>query len=570
MKNLHVLVKNIDISTQHHYYHHPIPLKNSKISRGIYEILYYIFALCLGKIKGVAMQKIRPSVTPQDVVCAEVAAPPTTLVVFGASGDLVRRKLLVSLFQIFKRGLLSEQFYLLGAGRKELSDEKFRQIAQQAIQESCGSVSVKQLESFIDKFYYISGDYSNASFYSNIKIKLDELDKKHRVDGGVLFYLAVPPFLYSTIAEHLGKAGLSCSDEAGSGRQVRLIVEKPFGRDLQSAVELNRIIHRCFDESQVYRIDHYLGKETVQNILMFRFANTIFEPVWNRNFVDHIQITIAESIGVEHRGGYYDRAGAIRDMFQNHMLQMLALVAMEPPTSFEADHIRDEKVKLLSSIRPLKPDELDSFFVRGQYGPGSINGRAVVGYRAEPGINPQSKTDTFVAAKLFIDNWRWKGVPFYLRTGKRLASKDTEIAITFKKVPHSMFLSAGLGDMPENVLVLQIQPEEGISLSFQAKRPGSKICMGTLNMNFSYQDVFGVTMPEAYQRLLLDCMLGDQTLFTRYDGVETAWQLLTPVIESWQNRDCSPYEYAAGSDSFAAADNLIESDGRKWRKLTGI
>ncbi len=513
------------------------------------------------------MQNIWPSLADQDIVCAETVAPPTGLVVFGASGDLTRRKLLVSLAQVFKRGLLDERFYLLGVGRKKLISKQFRQSAQQAVQENSSSISAKGLKSFVDKLYYISGDYSSASFYDNIKIKLAELDKKHKVDGSRIFYLAVPPFLYSTIVERLGSSGLSCPGEPASRKQVRLVVEKPFGRDLQSAVELNKVIHRCFNESQVYRIDHYLGKETVQNILMFRFANAIFEPIWNRNYIDHVQITIAESIGVGHRASYYDKAGALRDMFQNHMLQMLALVAIEPPTSFEADHIRDEKVKLLRSIRPFKLDGLDSFIVRGQYGPGSISGKKVVGYRAEPGIKPQSKTETFVAAKLFMDNWRWKDVPFYLRTGKRLARKDTEIAITFKKVPHSMFVSADLGDMPPNVLVLQIQPEEGIALSFQAKRPGSKICMSTLDMNFNYQTVFGVRMPQAYQRLLLDCMVGDQTLFTRYDSVEIAWQLLTPVLEAWQNDDAAPYEYAAGSDGFVKADSLIESDGRKWRKL---
>jgi glucose-6-phosphate 1-dehydrogenase len=513
------------------------------------------------------MQNIWPSLADQDIICAETVAPPTRLVVFGASGDLASRKLLPSLMQISQRELLDDRFFLLGVGRKKLSDEQFRQIAKQAIKENFSSISAKELKSFTGKLYYISGDYSDALFYDNIKIKLVELDKKHKVDGSIIFYLAVPPFLYSTIVERLGSSGLSCVGESVSKQTVRLVVEKPFGRDLQSAVELNQIIHRCFNESQVYRIDHYLGKETVQNILMFRFANAIFEPIWNRNYIDHVQITIAESIGVEHRGSYYDKAGALRDMFQNHMLQMLALVAIEPPTSFEADHIRDEKVKLLRSIRPFKLAELDSFIVRGQYGPGSINGKKVSAYRAESGISAKSKTETFVAAKLFMDNWRWKGVPFYLRTGKRFARKDTGIAITFKKVPHSMFVSAGLADMPSNVLILRIQPEEGISLSFQAKRPGSKICMSTLDMNFNYQSVFGIEMPEAYQRLLLDCMVGDQTLFMRYDSVEIAWQLLTPVLETWQNDEASPYEYAAGSDSFAEADSLIESDGREWRKL---
>ncbi|MFQ6035921.1 MAG: glucose-6-phosphate dehydrogenase, partial [Sedimentisphaerales bacterium] len=516
------------------------------------------------------MQEIQPSVAQQDIVCAEVAAPPNAIVVFGASGDLTRRKLLASIFQIFTQDLLDKRFYLLGCGRKKFSDENFREVAQQVIRENISYVSAKDLNAFAEKLYYIDGDYSDAAFYKRIKARLAELDKKHKVYDSLLFYLAVPPFLYTTIVEHLGLAGLACPKKLGTKKQIKLIVEKPFGRDLKSAVELNNSISHCFDESQIYRIDHYLGKETVQNILMFRFANSIFEPVWNRNYIDHVQITIAETLGVEHRASYYDKSGALRDIFQNHMLQMLALVAMEPPASFEADHIRDEKVKLLRTIRPFKPSDINNLFVRGQYGPGQINGKEVAGYRSESDVNPESKTETFVAAKLFIDNWRWKDVPFYLRTGKRLAKKDTEIAITFKKVPHSMFVSAGLSNLPPNVLVLQIQPEEGISMSFQAKRPGSKICMSTLNMNFNYKSVFLVDMPEAYQRLLLDCMAGDQTLFARYDGVEIAWKLLAPVLEAWEKEDSVPYIYSAGCESFAEADELIESDGRKWRKLGGL
>ena len=515
------------------------------------------------------MREIQPSISSQRIVCEDVSAPPCALVVFGASGDLTRRKLLVSLFEVFKRGLLNERFYLLGISRKKLTDEQFRQMAQQAIQEDLGDANAKAAAPFVKKLYYLNGDYSDASFYDNIRSKLAELDKEHKVDGAVIFYLAVPPFLYGTIVERLCSAGLSSRNEPDSKR-FRLVVEKPFGFSLQSAVELNNKIRGCFDESQIYRIDHYLGKETVQNILIFRFANTIFEPVWSRNYIDSVQITIAETVGVEHRASYYDKAGALRDIFQNHMLQMLALVAMEPPTSFEADHVRDEKVKLLRSIRPFNMNELDNFIVRGQYGPGSINGQKVVGYREEPGVNPESRTETFVAAKVFIDNWRWKDVPFYLRTGKRLAGKNTEIAITFKQVPHSMFISAGLADMPSNVLALQLQPQEGISLGFQAKQPGSKICIGTLDMSFSYQGVFGVSLPEAYQRLLLDCMVGDQTLFTRQDGVEVAWRLLTPVLEAWQNDDAAPYEYPAGSSSFLQADSLIESDGRQWRELVDL
>jgi len=506
--------------------------------------------------------KIQPSVAQQDILCAETPAPPCAVVVFGASGDLTRRKLLSSIFQIFTQDLLSEKFYLLGCGRTGLSDEGFRQIAISAIRESVKDVSSKYLNSFVEKLYYIDGDYADAAFYERIKTRLSELDKKHRVENNLIFYLAVPPFLYTTVVNHLGSAGLA-------GRHVKLIVEKPFGRDFKSATELNGNISRYFNESQIYRIDHYLGKETVQNILMFRFANTIFEPVWNRNYIDSVQITIAETLGVEHRGSFYDKTGALRDIFQNHMLQILSLITLELLASFEADHIRDEKAKLLRSIRPFKPGELEGVLVRGQYGPGRINGKEVPGYRSEHGIDPQSRTETFVAAKLFIDNWRWKGVPFYLRTGKRLAKKDTEIVVTFKKVPHSMFVSVDLDDLPPNVLMFQIQPEEGISLSFQAKRPGSKMCMGTLNMNFCYKDVFGVSVPEAYQRLLLDCMLGDQTLFTRYDAVEIAWKLLTPVLEAWEKEDSMPHIYPAGSDSFAAADKLIEADDRKWRKLGG-
>ncbi len=513
------------------------------------------------------MREVGLSISRQDIICVETAAGPSGLVVFGASGDLVRRMLLISLFRLYKHGLLSEQFYLLGTGRTKLSDEQFRQDAQQAIQQKSPGVPSKELEPFTNRLYYITGDYGDISLYVEIAPKIAELNKKHHVDGSLVFYLSVPPFLYGTIVEQLGLAGLSCPAKAGLKSNRKLVVEKPFGRDLQSALDLSDKIHQCFDESQVYRIDHYLGKETVQNILMFRFANAIFEPIWNRNYIDHVQITIAESVGVEHRVSYYDKSGALRDMFQNHMLQMLTLAAMEPPASFEADSIRDEKVKLLRSIRPFREGELDRTVVRGQYCSGSVNGKQVAGYLSEPGVKPDSKTETFVAAKLFVDNWRWKDVPFYLRTGKRLACKDTEIAITFKNVPHSMFSSMGLGEMPPNVLILQIQPREGILLNFQAKRPGSKSCISTLTMNFSYQDLFGIEAPEAYERLLLDCMLSDQTLFTRQDAIEAAWRLLTPIMESWENDGSDLHEYPAGAESFPAADKLIESDGRKWHKL---
>jgi glucose-6-phosphate 1-dehydrogenase len=513
------------------------------------------------------MKEIKPSIQNGDGFCAETAAGPGAFIVFGASGDLTHRKLLGSMFALFIENLLSDRFYILGCGRKKFSDEDFRIKTEESIRSSSDFLSSKQLDDFAGRIYYIDGDYDDADLYERIASKIAELNQKHNVDENLVFYLSVPPFLYTTIVEHLGSAGLACTIGSGTKQKVKLVIEKPFGRDLSSAVDLNNSISRCFSESQIYRIDHYLGKETVQNILMLRFANAIFEPVWNRNYIDNVQITIAETVGVQHRAGYYDTSGALRDMFQNHMLQMVTLVAMEPPISFEADRIRDEKVRLLRSIRPFDVNKPDEFWVRGQYGHGSIDGKEVKGYLEEEGVRPDSKTETFVAAKLFIDNWRWQGVPFYLRTGKRLAAKDTEIAITFKELPYSMFSSIGLDELPPNVLVLKIQPEEGISLSFQAKRPGSKICMSTLNMNFSYKRVFLVDLPEAYQRLLLDCMAGDQTLFTRQDDIEISWRLLTPLLEAWQQNDSAPYIYPAGSESFAEADALIEKDGRQWRRL---
>jgi glucose-6-phosphate 1-dehydrogenase len=513
------------------------------------------------------MKDIKPSVKDEDGFCGETAAGPGAFVVFGASGDLAHRKLLIGLFKLFTEKLLSDSFYLLGCGRKDFSDEDFRTKTKKSLRENSDFLPSEQLDDFASRIYYIKGLYDDANLYERITSRVAELNRKHNVSENLIFYLAVPPSLYTTIVEHLSSAGLACTKPPGEVQQVKLVIEKPFGRDLRSAVELNNCISRCFKESQIYRIDHYLGKETVQNILMLRFANAIFEPVWNRNYIDNVQITIAETVGVEHRAGYYDTSGAIRDMFQNHMLQMVTLVAMEPPISFEADRVRDEKVRLLRSIRPFDANRLNEFWAAGQYGPGLIHGKQVKGYLEEAGVGPNSKTETFVAAKLYVDNWRWQGVPFYLRTGKRLPVKDTEIAITFKKLPYSMFSSIGLNELPPNVLILKIQPEEGISLDFQAKRPGSKICLSTLNMSFSYKSVFLVDLPDAYQRLLLDCMLGDQTLFTRQDDIEISWKLLMPLLQACERDESAPYIYPAGSESFDQADALIENDGRQWRKL---
>jgi glucose-6-phosphate 1-dehydrogenase len=507
------------------------------------------------------MAVIEPRITAASDFCKEMPAPACAMVVFGASGDLTRRKLLKGLFELYKRGLLTEPFYLLGCGRTEYSDDAFRQAAYDVFEKSDSDLADK----FVEKLYYVSGDYGDTAFYDALRQKLAELDKTYRQDGCHVFYLAVPPTVFGTAIEHLGASGLACQEAKDPKQACRVIIEKPFGRDYESAVALNEQIHRFFKESQVYRIDHYLAKETVQNILVFRFGNAIFEPLWNRNYIDHVQITIAESLGVEHRAGYYEQAGALRDIFQNHMLQLLALIAMEPPTSFEADRIRDEKIRLLRSIHPF--EAIDTEIIRGQYASGIIDGREVVGYRHEEGVAPDSKTETFAAARLLIDNWRWKGIPFYLRTGKRLARRLSEVAVTFKKVPHSMFESLGIGELSSNVLVFEIQPDEGISLSFEAKGPGAKTCINTLTMDFTYKRVFGVESPDAYQRVLLDCMSGDQTLFTRHDDVEIAWQLLTPALQKWQKDSSAPYEYPAGSSSFPAADKLIESDGRHWRAI---
>ena len=500
-------------------------------------------------------------------MCAEQIAPPCGMVVFGASGDLVHRKLIASLYSLYRNKLLTDNFYMIGCGRKEFSDEQFREKSLMAISADFSDDKEDIKRAFLEMIFYQQGDYDDPDLYKKLVATIDKCGKERHACGCCVFYLATPPSVFNSIVDGLGQSGLSYTGVTNANQCSRIIIEKPFGRDLGSSILLDEVVHKYFDESQIYRIDHYLGKETVQNILMFRFANSIFEPIWNRNYIDHVQITIAESLGVEHRAGYYDKSGAIRDMFQNHMIQLLALVGMEPPACFEADSLRNEKVKVIRSLRPIDLKNIEDYFVLGQYAPGRIDDQEAVGYLEEDGVDKYSRTETFAACKLFIDNWRWKGVPFYLRSGKRLKQRVSEIAITFKDVPHSMFHLYGLSTLPANVLVLRIQPEEEISLSFQAKRPGSKVCMSTIKMDFRYSDVFGGQQPQAYQRLLLDAMIGDQTLFAREDAVRYSWEFFTPVLEWYEKTLQKPYLYAAGEESFLEAQMLIEQDNRKWRKI---
>jgi glucose-6-phosphate 1-dehydrogenase len=491
---------------------------------------------------------------------------PCVMVIFGATGDLTHRKLLPALYNLALEHPLPAGFSVVGFARRPYTDEAFREQALESINTYSRQkpVNPQIWESFASGIRYLQSDFHNPEGYDKLAHLLNRIDQERGTSGNRIFYLSTPPSQYPEIIQRLGAAGLNKSRKGW----VRIIIEKPFGHDLASARELNRQIARVFREEQVYRIDHYLGKETVQNILVFRLANGIFEPVWNRRYVDHVQITVAENIGIEGRGGYYEESGAIRDMIQNHMLQLLMLVAMEPPIAFDANAVRDEKVKVLHALQHLVGRDVVTNTIRAQYGPGWVGGKQVPGYTEEKGVSPTSTTETYVALKVFIDNWRWAGVPFYLRTGKHLPKRLTEIAIQFKQPPLVIFKhSEAHGQVEPNVLTMRVQPDEGISLKFAAKVPGTEMQIRSVNMDFYYGSSFQRAQPEAYERLILDCMVGDSTLFTRSDEVEAAWAFIQSILDEWSNEPRETiHTYESGSWGPAAADELVWHDGRRWRR----
>ena len=490
-------------------------------------------------------------------------ADPAVMVIFGGTGDLSGRKILPALYNLAKQRSLPAGFAVVGAAMTQMTDQSYRQFASQKIHEFSRTQPIddRVLAAFLDSLSYVAVDFSKLEDFKALGRRLQELDNSNHIPGNRVFYCATPPPTYQLIAVQLQAAGLNTGDG-----WKRIVVEKPFGTDLKSARELTETLHKAFREDMVYRIDHYLGKETVQNILAFRFANSIFEPVWNTNLVDHVQITIAEELGIENRGAYYDHAGAMRDIIQNHGLQLVTLTAMEPPLAFEANAVRDEKVKVLRAIRPLIGEDIEQSTVRGQYTGGWVLGEKVQAYREEPNVAPDSQTETFAALRLFIDNWRWAGVPFYIRAGKRLPKRITEIRIQFKRPPHLTFGREAMKEVDPNAITLRIQPEEGISLKFGAKVPSAGLRIRSVTMDFQYMTSFLVEAPEAYERLLLDCMIGDPTLFTRADEVEAAWSLVDPIEDAWRNGRPPLEMYPAGTWGPPAAAKLLQQDGREWHR----
>jgi glucose-6-phosphate 1-dehydrogenase len=487
---------------------------------------------------------------------------PAVVVIFGSSGDLAHRKLIPALYRLYANGAVDERFAVIGMDRSDVSTDKFRENFAESTSKFLTSVKVERSrwERFAANLHHMKADFDVPKTYRDLEKQLTEYDRKWKTNAAHVFYLAVPPALFPMISSRLGESPLGHDDPC-----LRIVVEKPFGHNLASARELNETLTRNFDEPQIYRIDHYLGKETVQNLLALRFANTLFEPLWDRRYIEQVQITIGEQMGVEHRGGYYEKAGALRDMVQSHMLQILCLIAMEPPVYYEDEEIRNKKVDVVHALRPISKDEVPRFAARGQYGRGVISGRKVCGYREEPGVSTVSNTETFAALKLYVDNWRWQDVPFYLRTGKRLPSKVAEAVIQFRSVPHRSFPMSSAEGWEPNRLVCRIQPEEGISLRFQVKKPGSQMDLGLTDLQFSYRQAFQTPSPEAYETLLIDAIRGDSTLFMRADQVEAAWEIIDPIVERWANEPPHDFpNYASGTPGPASSGELIAQDEYHW------
>src|SRR5450755_2516616 len=489
-------------------------------------------------------------------------AGPCVFVLFGAAGDLTKRKLLPSLFNLVRAKLLPDNFALMGVSVDDLSVETFRTQVSEFL--PTGDDAAAHLKWLHERLFYERGDFEDPNTFTRLSDRLTAIDTERNTQGNYLFYLATAPKFFAPIVQQLGQAGLSKQD---SGHWRRVVIEKPFGHDLDSAKALNRDIKAVLAENQIYRIDHYLGKETVQNIMVFRFDNAIFEPIWNRRYIDHVQITNAETVGVELRGGYFDTAGTLRDMVPNHIMQLISLTAMEPPVSFQPDAVRNEQAKILRAVQPLDSEDVLYSSVRGQYGEGMVGGEKVPAYRSEPGVAPESKTETFLALKLNIDNWRWAGVPFYIRTGKRLAQRHTEITIQFKRTPFEIFRNSPIHNH-SNQLIMQIQPVEGISLSFGAKIPGPVLRVGSVDMSFEYSKYFGADAYTGYEVLIYECMIGDATLFQRADMVEAGWSIVDPILDVWQALPPRRFpNYPSGTWGPAESDELLTRDGRQWRKI---